>query len=111
MNIQPLLDALDIQKTAAPALAGDHRAQIEELQGRSRAETRLERLAITRNTVTALADRFPVGTSPPETPEHLDYPRILAAFNEVTGPLGPVMSAKPSATNCWRRTSRRPAPS
>ncbi|GLX42232.1 hypothetical protein Sros01_83040 [Streptomyces roseochromogenus] len=87
MNIQPLLDALDIQKTAAQALAGDHRAQIEELQGRSRAETRLERLAITRNTVTALADRFPVGTSPPETPEHPDYPRILAAFNEVTGPL------------------------
>ncbi|KJY40402.1 hypothetical protein VR46_27855 [Streptomyces sp. NRRL S-444] len=88
MNIQPLLDALDIQETAAQSLAGDLRTQIEELQGRLRqAETHLEHLAITRNTVTTLADRLPVGTSPPETPEHPDYPRILAAFNEATGPL------------------------
>ncbi|MFI9325180.1 hypothetical protein ACIGXI_36140 [Kitasatospora aureofaciens] len=47
----------------------------------------LEHLAITRDTVKALADRLPAGTSPPETSEHPDYPRILAAFNEATGPL------------------------
>ncbi|WP_235092866.1 hypothetical protein [Streptomyces sp. A1-5] len=49
------------------------------------AETHLEHLAITRKTVTSLADQFPA--SPPELPEHPDYPRILAAFNESTGPL------------------------
>lgn len=42
MNIEPLLDALDIQEDAAPAQA---------------------------------------------LPEHPDYPRILAVFNEATGPL------------------------
>lgn len=88
MNIQPLLDALDIQESAAQALAGDLRRQIEELHGRLReAETHLEHLAITRKTVTALADRLPAGTSSAETPEHPDYPRILAVFNEAAGPL------------------------
>ncbi|HJD80903.1 hypothetical protein [Kitasatospora aureofaciens] len=88
MNIQPLLDALDIQENAAQALASDLRAQIEELQGRlQEAETHLEHLAITRKTVTALADRLPARTSAPETPEHPDYPRILAVFNEAAGPL------------------------
>ncbi|WP_030463019.1 hypothetical protein [Kitasatospora sp. NRRL B-11411] len=86
MTIQPLLDALAIQENAAQALAGDLRTQIEDLQDRLReAETYLEHLAITRKTVTALADRLPAGA--PETPEHPDYPRILAAFNETSGPL------------------------
>lgn len=49
------------------------------------AETHLEHLAITRNTVTSLADRLPAAA--PDLPEHPDYPRILAAFNHVTGPI------------------------
>ncbi|MGW4890923.1 hypothetical protein ACWEQL_01450 [Kitasatospora sp. NPDC004240] len=86
MNLQPLLDALDIQEHAAQALADDLRTQIDELQGRLReAEIHLEHLAITRKTVTALADRLPA--APPDLPEHPDYRGILAAFNEATGPL------------------------
>ncbi|MFE3644812.1 hypothetical protein ACFXOM_28200 [Streptomyces sp. NPDC059169] len=86
MNIQPLLDALGIQENAAQALADDLRTQIHELQGRLReAETHLEDLAITRKTVTGLADRLPA--VPPDLPEHPDYPRILAVFNHTTGPL------------------------
>ncbi|MFI6694574.1 hypothetical protein ACIBLA_22990 [Streptomyces sp. NPDC050433] len=88
MNIQLLLDALGIQEDAARALADDLRTQITELQARLReAETHLEHLAITRKTVTALADRLPAQTSAPDRPEHPDYPRILAVFNEATGPL------------------------
>lgn len=88
MNIQPLLDALNIQEDAARALADDLRTQIAELHGRLReAETHLEHLAITRKTVTTLADRLPARTSAPDLPEHPDYPRILAVFNEATGPL------------------------
>ncbi|MEH0421184.1 hypothetical protein [Streptomyces sp. B21-083] len=49
------------------------------------AETHLERLAITRTTVTGLADRLPAHT--PDLPEHPDYPRILTVFNDATGPL------------------------
>ncbi|GCB52752.1 hypothetical protein [Streptomyces sp. NL15-2K] len=45
----------------------------------------LEHFTITRKTVTDLAERFPA--SPPDLPEHPDYPRILAAFNHATGPL------------------------
>ncbi|MFJ2900644.1 hypothetical protein ACIO87_38035 [Streptomyces sp. NPDC087218] len=86
MNIQPLLQALDIQEEAARALADALRAQIDDLQTRLReAETHLEHLAITRKTVTGLADRLPAG--PADLPEHPDYPRILAVFNEATGPL------------------------
>lgn len=86
MNVRPLLEALDLQEEAARALADDLRAQIDDLQTRLReAETHLEHLAITRKTVTSLADQFPA--SPPELREHPDYPRILAAFNESTGPL------------------------
>ncbi|MFD0208536.1 hypothetical protein ACFVH9_05205 [Streptomyces hirsutus] len=86
MNLQPLLDALELQEDAARALAGDLRAQIDDLQTRLReAETHLEHLAITHKTVTGLADRLPAG--PPDLPEHPDYPRILAAFNHATGPL------------------------
>ncbi|MGW8361850.1 hypothetical protein ACWGK1_14910 [Streptomyces wedmorensis] len=86
MNIQPLLDALGIQEEAARALSDDLRTQITELQARlQEAETHLEHLAITRKTVTALADRLPA--APPDLPEHPDYPRILAVFNEATGPL------------------------
>jgi hypothetical protein len=86
MNIRPLLEALDLQEDAARALADDLRTQIDDLQARLReAEMHLEHLAITRKTVTGLADRLPA--SPPELPEHPDYPRILAVFNETTGPL------------------------
>ncbi|MFF4648334.1 hypothetical protein [Streptomyces sp. NPDC001389] len=86
MNLQPLLDALGIQEDAARALADDLRGQIAELDNRLReAETRLEHLVITRETVTSLADRLPAG--PPDLPEHPDYPRILSVFNNATGPL------------------------
>ncbi|MGW2562298.1 hypothetical protein ACWCXB_24175 [Streptomyces sp. NPDC001514] len=85
MNIRPLLEALDLQEDAARVLANDLRTQIDDLQTQLReAETRLEHLAITRKTVTGLADRLP--TSPPELPEHRDYTRIPADFNETTGP-------------------------
>ncbi|MER8016521.1 hypothetical protein ACIQ7S_25670 [Streptomyces griseoluteus] len=88
MNNEPLLDALGLQEDAARALAGDLRAQIDDLQTRLReAETHLEHLAITRKTITGLADRLPVQTSSPDLPEHPDYPRILAVFNEATSPL------------------------
>ncbi|WP_049567682.1 hypothetical protein [Streptomyces sp. SBT349] len=88
MNIQPLLEALDVQEDAARALADDVRTQIAALHGRLRqAETHLEHLAITRKTITALVDRLPARTSAPDLPEHPDYPRILAVFNEATGPL------------------------
>ncbi|OLZ63848.1 hypothetical protein AVW11_19870 [Streptomyces amritsarensis] len=77
MNIQPLLDALGIQEEAARALTNDLRTRIGELQDRLReAETHLEHLAITRKTVTALADRLPAAS--PDLPEHPDYPRIRA---------------------------------
>ncbi|MFE9636732.1 hypothetical protein [Streptomyces sp. NPDC006463] len=86
MNIQPLLDALDIQEGAARALADDLRAQIGDLQTRLwEAETHLEHLVITRKTVTGLADRLPAVA--PDLPEHPDYPRLLAVFNEATDPL------------------------
>ncbi|WP_461111231.1 hypothetical protein [Streptomyces chlorus] len=79
---------LDVQEDAARALADDLRGQITELQGRLReAETHLEHLAITRKTVTALADRLPAQAASADLPEHPDYPRILAAFNQATGPL------------------------
>ncbi|WP_381790300.1 hypothetical protein [Streptomyces niveus] len=86
MNIQPPLDALGLQEDAARALADDLRAQIDGLQTRLReAEMHLEHLTITRKTITGLADRLPAHT--PDLPEHPDYPRILAAFNEATEPL------------------------
>ncbi|WP_406378507.1 hypothetical protein [Streptomyces sp. NBC_01618] len=88
MNIQPLLDALDIQEEAALVLADDLRTQITELQNRlQEAETQLEHLAITRKTVTALTERLPAHPVSPDLPEHPDYPHILAVFNEATGPL------------------------
>ncbi|WP_405707974.1 MULTISPECIES: hypothetical protein [unclassified Streptomyces] len=90
MSIQPLLEALDAQEDAARTLADDLRTQIEELQSRLRdAETHLEHLAIARKTITALADRLPAQTSAADRPEHPDYPRILAVFNEATGGSGP----------------------
>ncbi|MFG2833126.1 hypothetical protein ACGFWI_37760 [Streptomyces sp. NPDC048434] len=110
MNLQPLLDALDIQENAARAQANDLRTQIGDLQTRLReAETHLEHLAITRKTVTGLADRLPA--VPPDLPEHPDYPRILAVFNEATGPQGAKTSAKPSTTTCCRRILKAPEPS
>ncbi|MFD3471249.1 hypothetical protein ACFWWM_33825, partial [Streptomyces sp. NPDC058682] len=86
VNLQPLLDALGIQEEAARALANDLRTRIGELQARLReAETHLEHLAITRKTVTGLVDRLPAAS--PDLPEHPDYPRILAVFNDAAGPL------------------------
>ncbi|MCZ9346032.1 hypothetical protein NGM37_50755 [Streptomyces sp. TRM76130] len=62
------------------------RTQIDDLQTRLReAETHSEHLAITRTTVSGLADRSPAG--PPDLPEYPDHPRILPAFNQTTGPL------------------------
>jgi hypothetical protein len=88
VNIQPLLEALDLQEDAARALTDDLRTQAEELQARLReAETHLQHLAITRKTVTALAGRIPTQVIAPDLPEHPDYPRILAVFNQATGPL------------------------
>lgn len=88
MSIQPLLEALDVQEDAARAMADDLRTQIDELQARLReVDTHLEHLAITRKTVTALADRITARADSPDLPEHPDYPRILAVFNEATGPL------------------------
>jgi hypothetical protein len=88
VNIQPLLDALGLQEDAARTLADGLRTQIDELQGRlQEAETHLEHLVISRKTVTALADRLPAHTASPDLPDHPDYPRILAVFNETTGPL------------------------
>lgn len=89
MNIQPLLDALALQADAAGALAGDLRAQIDGLQTRLReAETHLEHLAITRKTVTGLADRLPAvvpdsarASGPPPHPRRLQ-PRDRAAAGQ-----------------------------
>nr|WP_232839070.1 hypothetical protein [Streptomyces triticisoli] len=88
VTIQPLREALDVQKDAARTLADDLRTQITEVQGRLReAETHLEHLVITRKTVTALADRLPARPASPDLPDHPDHPRILAAFHQATGPL------------------------
>nr|WSS73686.1 hypothetical protein OG491_36295 [Streptomyces sp. NBC_01175] len=88
MNLEPLLDALGLQENAARARTDDLRARIAELQSRlAEAETHVEHLAITRKTVTALADRLPAQAASPDLPEHPDYPRVLAVFNETTGPL------------------------
>ncbi|WP_405577166.1 hypothetical protein [Streptomyces sp. NBC_01190] len=88
MNVQLLLDALGIQEDAARAMTDDIRRRIDELRSRLReAETHLKHLAITRKTVTGLADRIPAHPASPDLPEHPDYPRILAVFNEATGPL------------------------
>ncbi|WP_225877341.1 hypothetical protein [Streptomyces resistomycificus] len=46
-------------------------------------------MTINRKTITALAGRLPAQTAAPDLFEHPDYPRILAVFNEVTGPPGP----------------------
>ncbi|MFD4977376.1 hypothetical protein [Streptomyces sp. NPDC058424] len=112
MNIEPLLDVLGLQEDAARALADELRTQIDELQGRLReAETHLEHLAITRKTITALADRLPVQSVSPDLPEHPDYPRILTVFNEATVPLRARDVCQALDTNCCRRTSKAPAPS
>ena len=110
MNLQPLLDALDLQEDAARALADDLRTQIDDLQTRLReAETHLEHLAITRKTVTGLADRLPAVA--PDLPEHPDYPASSTPSTTRPGLYVRRRSAKPSATNCCRRTSKAPVPS
>lgn len=86
MNLQPLLDALGIREDAARVLADALRTQVEELQARLReAETRLEHLAITRKTVTGLADRLPAAL--PDLPEHPGHPTSSPSSNDATGPL------------------------
>ncbi|MCW8097086.1 hypothetical protein [Streptomyces tauricus] len=92
MNLNPLLEALDLQEDAARALADDLRTRIDALQTQLReAEPRLEHPAITRTTVTGPDDRIPTQAADPsgtlELPEHPDYPRILAVFDDATGPL------------------------
>jgi hypothetical protein len=111
VNIQPLLEALDVQEDAARTLTDDLRTQIEELQARLReVETHLEHLTITRKTVTVLADRIPTRAASPDLPEH---PRTTRASSpSSTRPpsrCGPVTSAKPSITHCCPRTSKAPA--
>ncbi|MFG2421726.1 hypothetical protein ACGFWD_22100 [Streptomyces sp. NPDC048448] len=97
MDIQPLLDALNLQGNAARAQADDLRTRIGQLQDRVReAEPHLEHLAITRKTVTALTDRIPTQAASPDLPEHPDYPRIFAVLNKATAPSEPVTPAKPS---------------
>ncbi|MFI6730825.1 hypothetical protein [Streptomyces atratus] len=96
MNIQPLLDALDIQEEAARALADDLRTQIAELQNRLReAETQLEHLAITRKTVTALTERIPPTRSRPTCPSTRTIPTSSPSSTRPPAPYGPVTSAKP----------------
>ncbi|MEW2219025.1 hypothetical protein AB0939_06855 [Streptomyces sp. NPDC006990] len=88
MNVEPLLEALVLQEDAARSLAEDLRTQIDELQARLReAETHLEHLAITPKTATGPAERVPTQAGQADLPEHPGCPRILAVFNEATGPL------------------------
>jgi hypothetical protein len=92
VNLNPLLQALDLQEDAVRVLADDLRTRIGTLQAQLlEAELRLEHLAITRTTITGLADRIPVQSADPsgslELPEHPDHPRIVAVFNETAGPL------------------------
>ncbi|MDH6221546.1 hypothetical protein [Streptomyces pseudovenezuelae] len=92
MNLNPLLQAINLQEDAARALADGLRTQIDALQTQlHEAELRLEHLSITRTTITGLADRIPAQSADParslELSEHPDYPRILAVFNDTTGPL------------------------
>jgi len=110
VNLRPLHDAMDLTADAARALAEDLRTQVDDLQTRLRkAETHREHLAITRKTITGLADRLPAIA--PDLPEHPDYPRILAASYHATGPLRAKDVCEASATNCCRKTSKKPAPS
>ncbi|MEV6536878.1 hypothetical protein AB0M86_46240 [Streptomyces sp. NPDC051639] len=83
MNLQPLLDAADLHEDAARTLTDDLRARIDALQNRLReAETHVEHLTITRQTITRLAGRLPANAA--RAPGR---PRILATFNEATGSL------------------------
>ena len=110
MNIRPLLDALDLQEDTARALADDLRAQIDDLQTRLReAETHLEHLTITRKTVTGLADGLPALA--PNLPDPRTTPASSSPSTTRPGCHGPRTSAKPSATNCCRGTSKASAPS
>lgn len=110
MNIETLLDALDVQENAARAQADDLRAQIGELQTRLReAETHLEHLAITRRPSLALPTDF--------RPSHRTCPSTLTTLASSPSSTrrpdrcGPRTSAKPSTTNCCRRTLKAPEPS
>jgi len=86
MNTQPLLDALDIQENAARSQADDLRARSANCRpdcGRPRRTSSNPRSP--GRPSRALPTRLPTVT--PDLPEHPDYPRILAVFNKVTGPL------------------------
>ncbi|CAM5572363.1 MULTISPECIES: hypothetical protein [Streptomyces] len=74
---------LDLQEDAARALADGLRAQIDDLQSRLReSETHLEHLAITRRTVTGLADRLPA-VVPDLHPSQAETPGQLGILTEV----------------------------
>ncbi|WP_239501811.1 hypothetical protein [Streptomyces qinglanensis] len=62
-----------------------HRDEAPFVGASREAETHLEHLAITRKTLTGLAERLPA--VPPALPEHPDCPRILGVLNDATGPL------------------------
>lgn len=110
MNIRSLLEALDLQEDAARALAVDLRAQVDDLRARLReAETRLERLAITRKTVTDLADRLPASPHPRRRHQSTRTTRASSlSSTRRPAPCGPETYARPSATKCCRRTSKAP---
>lgn len=112
MNIQPLLDALDIQEEAARALADDLRAQITELQNQLRAaETQLEHLAITGRPSPPSPNGSPPTRSRPTCPSTRTIPTSSPSSTRPPAPYEPVTSAKPLTTNCCRTTSKAPAPS
>lgn len=87
-----------VRSCVAPGSVSD--AQIRRPAGPARTRT------FTRTTVTGLADRTPPQEADPardpDPPEHPDYPRILAVFNDATGPLGPETSTRPSTSNSCR---------
>ena len=114
MNLNPHLQALDLQEDTTRALADDLRTRINTLQTELReAELHLEHLAITRTTITGLADRIPAQSAGPtgslELPEHPDRPRILAVFNDTTGPLRArdICQRKPCSHAKLRPTTQR----
>ncbi|UGQ12032.1 hypothetical protein LO772_07950 [Yinghuangia sp. ASG 101] len=112
MNIEPLLDALGVQEDAARLLADELRTEMADLQSRLRAaETHLEHLAITRTTVTALADRIPTRSPSPDLPDPPATPASSTSATRQTARCEPETSAKHSTTNSSRRTSKAPEPS
>jgi hypothetical protein len=104
-----------VKVQAARALVDGLRTQIDTLRTQLReAERRLKHLAITRTTITGLTDRIPAHTVDPagslKLPEHPDYPRILAVFNDTTGPLRARDICQALDFELLPNTSNAPAP-